>query len=64
VEPDAIGRRRDQGQRPVVPIGLQVDGAAEEVAAEVLVLTGIEKPTPRLAGERGNRPSAWRRTSE
>lgn len=40
------------------------DKSIEEVAAEVLVFTGIEKPAPRRAPGAGDRPSAWRRTSE
>jgi regulator of PEP synthase PpsR (kinase-PPPase family) len=36
----------------------------EEVAAEVLILTGIEKPPSRRGGGRAGHPSAWRRTSE
>ncbi|MBI2162645.1 MAG: kinase/pyrophosphorylase [candidate division NC10 bacterium] len=36
----------------------------EEVAAEVLVLTGIDQPAAPSAALRGIRPPAWRRTSE
>ncbi len=40
------------------------DKSVEEVAAEVLICTGIEQPTPRPGGSRGARPPHWRRTSE
>lgn len=40
------------------------DKSIEEVAAEVLLFTGIEQPAPRRAPGGGDRPSAWRRTSE
>jgi len=40
------------------------DKSIEEVAAEVLVCSGIEQPAARRAAGRGDRPSAWRRTSE
>ena len=40
------------------------DKSIEEVAAEVLVLTGIEQAAARSAGGRGHRPPTWRRTSE
>lgn len=40
------------------------DKSIEEVAAEVLVFTGIERPPPRVPANRGGRPPAWRRTSE
>ncbi len=39
------------------------DKSIEEVAAEVLVLTGIEQPASRAAG-RGRHLAAWRRTSD
>jgi [pyruvate, water dikinase]-phosphate phosphotransferase / [pyruvate, water dikinase] kinase len=45
---------------PVVDV---TDKSIEEVAAEVLVLTGIEQPVGRPTAGRG-RPAAWRRTSE
>lgn len=40
------------------------DKSIEEVAAEVLIFTGIERPAPRRPAGRGDRPAAWRRTSE
>ncbi|HYL81396.1 MAG TPA: pyruvate, water dikinase regulatory protein [Candidatus Acidoferrum sp.] len=40
------------------------DKSIEEVASEVLVFAGIEQPAPPRVGGRGDRPSAWRRTSE
>jgi regulator of PEP synthase PpsR (kinase-PPPase family) len=40
------------------------DKSIEEVAAEVLVLTGIEQPVQRPSAGRGGVPAAWRRTSE
>jgi hypothetical protein len=40
------------------------DKSIEEVAAEVLILTGIEQPSSRAAAGGGRHPSAWRRTSE
>jgi regulator of PEP synthase PpsR (kinase-PPPase family) len=40
------------------------DKSIEEVAAEVLVLTGIEQPSPRVAGRGRHLPPAWRRTSD
>jgi regulator of PEP synthase PpsR (kinase-PPPase family) len=40
------------------------DKSIEEVAAEVLVLTGIEQPSPRVAGRGRHIPPAWRRTSD
>jgi regulator of PEP synthase PpsR (kinase-PPPase family) len=40
------------------------DKSIEEVAAEVLVLTGIEQPARRPSPGRGGIPSAWRRSSE
>lgn len=46
---------------PVVDV---TDKSIEEVASEVLVLTGIEQPAPRPPAGGGNRPPAWRRTSE
>lgn len=39
------------------------DKSIEEVASEILVLTGIDRPAARAAA-RGSRPPAWRRTSE
>lgn len=39
------------------------DKSVEEVASEILLLTGIERPPAKAAGSAG-RPSAWRRTSE
>jgi len=46
---------------PVVDV---TDKSIEEVAAEILVLTGIEQPAAPLAAGRAHRASAWRRTSE
>jgi hypothetical protein len=46
---------------PVVDV---TDKSIEEVAAEILVLTGIEQPAAPLAAGRAHRTSAWRRTSE
>ncbi|MBI4734653.1 MAG: kinase/pyrophosphorylase [candidate division NC10 bacterium] len=46
---------------PVVDV---TDKSIEEVAAEVLVLTGIDQPAVPPAALRGIRPPAWRRTSE
>ena len=40
------------------------DKSIEEVAAEVLVLTGIEQPVRRPSPGPGGVPAAWRRTSE
>ena len=40
------------------------DKSIEEVAAEVLVLTGIEQPARRPSPGRAGVPAAWRRTSE
>jgi hypothetical protein len=40
------------------------DKSIEEVAAEVLVLTGIEQPARRPPPGSGGIPSAWRRSSE
>ena len=49
-----------QGGWPVVDV---TDKSIEEVAAEILILTGVESPRPRAA-DRRHRPPAWRRTSE
>jgi regulator of PEP synthase PpsR (kinase-PPPase family) len=46
---------------PVIDV---TDKSIEEVAAEILILTGIEQPAVRSAAGRGSRPPAWRRTSE
>ena len=40
------------------------DKSIEEVAAEVLMLTGIEQPVRHPSVGRGGVPAAWRRTSE
>jgi regulator of PEP synthase PpsR (kinase-PPPase family) len=40
------------------------DKSIEEVAAEVLVVAGLEEPTRRPSPGRPGLPSAWRRTSE
>jgi regulator of PEP synthase PpsR (kinase-PPPase family) len=50
-----------QGGWPLVDV---TDKSIEEVASEVLVLTGIESPEPRRSGGRPGTPAAWRRTSE
>ncbi len=46
---------------PVVDV---TDKSIEEVAAEVLLLTGVEHPAGRPVAGSGHRPAAWRRTSE
>lgn len=46
---------------PVVDV---TDKSIEEVAGEILVLTGLEPPSRRPAAGHAGRPSAWRRTSE
>ena len=46
---------------PVVDV---TDKSIEEVAAEVLVLTGVEEPEQRPAPSRTGIPAVWRRTSE
>lgn len=46
---------------PVVDV---TDKSIEEVAAEILVVTGLEQPSQRPGAGRAGRPSAWRRTSE
>ncbi len=40
------------------------DKSVEEVAAEVLICTGIEQPSPRSGPDQTGRPAYWRRTSE
>jgi hypothetical protein len=40
------------------------DKSIEEVAGEILVLTGIEQPGRRPESGHAGLPSAWRRTSE
>jgi [pyruvate, water dikinase]-phosphate phosphotransferase / [pyruvate, water dikinase] kinase len=50
-----------QGGWPVVDV---TDKSIEEVAAEILILTGVESPPPHAAADRRHRPPAWRRTSE
>ena len=49
------------GGWPMVDV---TDKSIEEVAAEILALTGLEQPGPRHEPRRGGLPSAWRRTSE
>ena len=49
------------GGWPMVDV---TDKSIEEVAAEILVLTGLEQPSRRQGSRRGGLPSAWRRTSE
>jgi regulator of PEP synthase PpsR (kinase-PPPase family) len=46
---------------PVVDV---TDKSIEEVAAEILILTGIQQPVPPPAADRGRRIPVWRRTSE
>ncbi|HSB70836.1 MAG TPA: kinase/pyrophosphorylase, partial [Candidatus Methylomirabilis sp.] len=46
---------------PVVDV---TDKSIEEVAAEVLLFTGIERPSAPRSAARSDRPSTWRRTSE
>jgi regulator of PEP synthase PpsR (kinase-PPPase family) len=46
---------------PVVDV---TDKCIEEVAAEILILTGIEQPSTPPAVERGHHIPAWRRSSE
>lgn len=60
-ELDYAQRACRQGGWPIVDV---TDKSIEEVAAEVLVLTGIETPEPRPSGNRPGIPSAWRRTSD
>ena len=50
-----------QGGWPVVDV---TDKSIEEVAAEVLILTGVDAPSSRALAGPGYRPPAWRRTSE
>jgi regulator of PEP synthase PpsR (kinase-PPPase family) len=50
-----------RGGWPVVDV---TDKSIEEVAAEILVLTGIEEPARRPLPSQPGLPSAWRRTSE
>jgi regulator of PEP synthase PpsR (kinase-PPPase family) len=50
-----------QGGWPVVDV---TDKSIEEVAAEILLLTGVERPPPRAAAAGRRGPPAWRRTSE
>jgi len=49
------------GGWPVVDV---TDKSIEEVAAEILVLTGLEQPSRRQGPGPAGLPSAWRRTSE
>jgi regulator of PEP synthase PpsR (kinase-PPPase family) len=49
------------GGWPMVDV---TDKSIEEVAAEILVLTGLEPPGRRQGSGRAGLPSAWRRTSE
>jgi hypothetical protein len=46
---------------PVVDV---TDKSIEEVAAEILVVTGFEQPSRKPGAGRAGRPAAWRRTSE
>ncbi len=46
---------------PIVDV---TDKSIEEVAGEILVLTGLEEPARRARSGRAGIPSAWRRTSE
>jgi len=54
----------NQFQRGGWPVVDVTDKSLEEVAAEVLVLTGIEPAAARPAAGRGGRPPAWRGSSE
>ena len=55
---------RDLCARAGWPLVDVTDKSIEEVAAEVLVLTGIEQPARRPSPGRAGARSAWRRTSE
>jgi len=55
---------RDQFNRAGWPVVDVTDKSIEEVAAEILILTGIEQPAFPSAADRGHRTPAWRRTSE
>ena len=50
-----------RGGWPMVDV---TDKSIEEVAAEILVLTGLEQPSRRPGSGRAGLPPAWRRTSE
>jgi [pyruvate, water dikinase]-phosphate phosphotransferase / [pyruvate, water dikinase] kinase len=60
-ELDYAQARFKQAGWPVVDV---TDKSLEEVAAEILILTGIEQPVSPPAADRGHRTPAWRRTSE
>jgi hypothetical protein len=55
---------RDQFNRAGWPVVDVTDKSIEEIAAEILVLVGIEQPAARPAAGRGGQSPAWRRTSE
>jgi len=55
---------RDLCGRAGWPLVDVTDKSVEEVAAEVLVLTGIEQPARRPEPGRAGLPPVWRRTSE
>jgi regulator of PEP synthase PpsR (kinase-PPPase family) len=55
---------RDQFNRAGWPVVDVTDKSIEEVAVEILTLTGIEERAGPRAGDRGHHPPAWRRTSE
>jgi regulator of PEP synthase PpsR (kinase-PPPase family) len=50
-----------RGGWPVVDV---TDKSVEEVASEVLILVGIERPPARRTTRASGRPPAWRRSSE
>ena len=60
-ELDYAQARFQQAGWPVVDV---TDKSIEEVAAEILILTGIEQPASRTVADRVHRLPAWRRTSE
>ncbi len=51
----------EQAGWPMVDV---TDKSIEEIAAEILILTGIEQPALPPAADQGRRTPAWRRTSE
>ncbi len=55
---------RDQFNRAGWPVVDVTDKSIEEIAAEILVVTGIEQPASRPVGGGGGQSPAWRRSSE
>jgi regulator of PEP synthase PpsR (kinase-PPPase family) len=55
---------RDRFNRAGWPVVDVTDKSIEEVAVEILTLTGIEERAGPRAGARGHHSPAWRRTSE